>query len=355
MNDRRNYDTLTPEFSLRINGNDLPLEAKSDIISVSVMDDVGATGMFCFSMLCWDGIEMKVKWIDDSLVQEGNSVEIDMGYRDDLETLFQGEITGLEPEFLSEEPPMLTVRGYDRRHRLIGKRKTRTFLSMKDSDIASQIASDWSLRAEVEDSGLVHDYLLQHNQTDYEFLQERAQRIGYELIVNDKMLSFQPRKNTGDPVLTLNRTIELLDFSARLTVVGQVEEVFVHGWNPRDKEEFLAHSAAGDEVSMNATSTGPEIARSAFGSTGSASVDVPVQSQAEADQLAMSWLGEIALNYVTGHGLCTGQPALRAGTLVKIEGLGERFSGPYYVTSTEHSYKPNKGYQTAFTVKRNGT
>ena len=79
-------------------------------------------------MMCWDGKEMKIKWIDDDVFKEGNSVEVDMGYRDNLKTIFQGEITGLEPEFPYQQPPILTLRGYDRRHRLMGKRKTRTFL-----------------------------------------------------------------------------------------------------------------------------------------------------------------------------------------------------------------------------------
>ena len=80
-----------------------------------------------------------------------------------------------------------------------------------------------------------------------------------------------------------------------------------------------------------------------------------VLNQAEADQLASGWFGELALRYVEGQGVCIGRTDLRAGSLVEIEGLGERFSGTYYVTSTEHSYRPNVGYRTAFTVSRNAT
>jgi hypothetical protein len=40
---------------------------------------------------------------------------------------------------------------------------------------------------------------------------------------------------------------------------------------------------------------------------------------------------------------------------VKIEGLGERFSGLYYVTSTEQRFSTKKGYQTRFAVRRNAT
>lgn len=56
-----------------------------------------------------------------------------------------------------------------------------------------------------------------------------------------------------------------------------------------------------------------------------------------------------------GEGVCDGRTDLRAGTVVKIEGLGERFSGLYYVTSTTHSYTLKYGYRMAFTVRRNAT
>ena len=355
MTERRNFDTLTPEFRLRINGAELPLKARADVISVSVLDDVGATGMFSFSLHCWDGAEMQVKWLDDELFKEGNSVEIEMGYRDRMERLFQGEITGLEPEFPNEQPPVLTVRGYDRRHRLMGRRKTRTFLHMKDSDIASQIAGDWSLRPEVEDTRVALDYVLQHNQTDFAFLHERAQRIGYEMVVTDRTLRFRPRQNTGSATLTLSREVELLDFSVRLSTIGQVKEVFVQGWNPKNKEEFVARSGTGDERPMAGSASGPVAVKKAFGGTGGATVNTPVQSQSEADQMANGWFGENALYYVVGHGVCIGRPDLRAGLLVQIEGLGRRFSGPYYVTSTEHRFKPSTGYRTTFTVRRNAT
>jgi hypothetical protein len=120
-----------------------------------------------------------------------------MGYRDRTDEMIAGEITGLEPEFLAEDVPMLTVRGYDRRHRLMRCRKTHSFLKMKDSDIASQIARDASLTPRTEDTAVMHDYVLQHNQTDLEFLAERAARIGYEVVVDDTTLYFRPPQNTG--------------------------------------------------------------------------------------------------------------------------------------------------------------
>lgn len=355
MTDREGIDTLIPDLQVRINEQDLLTEARADLISVSVLEDVNAAGTFTFTLLCWDGVNMRVKWIDDDLFQAGSNVEIKMGYRDNLQTLFKGEITGLEPEFSAHEPPTLTVRGYDRRHRLMGKKKTRTFMNMKDSEIAGQIAGDWGLTPETEDSRVTIDYVLQHNQTDFEFLQNRAHRIGYEMVVSDRTLYFRARRNSGNASVTLRREIELVDFNVRLSTIGQVEEVFVRGWDPGNKEEYVARSGAGEEPSMGRSASGSTAARQAFGNTGGTTVDMPVFSQAEADQLAGGWLNEIAMTYIEGYGLCIGIADLRAGALVEIEGVGRRFSGPYYVTSAEHRYSPSTGYRTAITVRRNAT
>ncbi len=356
QNLRTNFDTLAPDVAVLINGKKLPEEARADLVAVSVLEDVDATSMFTITLLAWDGATQKVKWIDDALFAEGNPVEIKMGYRDKTKSLLVGEITGLEPEFPGHEPPTLTVRGYDKRHRLMRKRETKSFVKMKDSEIAQQIATEAGIRAEVHDTQVTLDYVLQHNQTDLEFLQQRAGKIDYELAVDGSTLCFRPRPNNHSDVLKLTRQVELLEFFPRLNTLNQQQEVTVRGWNPKNKQEFVSKTASLDSNKlMKGDTSGPARVNKAFGKTGAVSVNVPVASQEEADQMAKSWFARMALNHVFGEGISIGEPDLRAGTVVQIDGLGERFSGLYYVISVEHSYKPTTGYRTAFSVKRTAT
>jgi phage protein D len=286
----------------------------------------------------------------------GNEVEIQMGYVDNLQKLMVGEITGLEPEFSANEVPMLTVRGYDRRHRLLRGRKTRSFTQVKDSDIASQIAADAGLTAQVEGTAVTLDYVLQHNQSDLQFLRQRARRIGYEVVVEDKTLHFRPHQNAASEVLTLTWENDLIEFHPRLTTLEQVGQVAVRGWNPKDKEAVVAEAAAGSESStMGGTTGGPSAADGAFGQSSYTSIDWPVFSQAEADKMAVGQFNNMALAYISGEGIVAGRTELRAGTVVKIEGLGDRFSGNYYVISATHMYTPRNGYRTAFSVRRNAS
>jgi phage protein D len=136
--------------------------------------------------------------------------------------------------------------------------------------------------------------------------------------------------------------------------LSQVGQVTVRGWDPKKKTPVLGQASAGQEATrMDGSISGPQAADRAFGRTSSASVDRPVLSLAEAEQMALGRLNDMALAYVGGEGLCIGRTDLRAGTVVRIAGLGQRFSGLYYVSSTAHTFAPARGYRTAFTVRRN--
>jgi phage protein D len=356
MTDRHAYETLTPEFVLRLNGAELPPQAVADLIGITLVDDVDAPGMCVFTLSGWDGVKMEPRWIDDDLFAEGTSVELQMGYRNKMSPLFKGEITGLEPEFPEGQPPTLLVRSHDRRHRLMRASKTRTFTQMKDSDIATQVAGDAGLSPQVEDSGVTLPYLIQHNRTDLDFLLERARRIGFEVIVNDRELHFRKRQYRESEAIELRREVGLLEFMPRLSTLNQVESVEVRGWNIKEKAAWVSQAGADTETArMAGKSTGPGTVQQTFPGSVAVNTSAPVASQEDADSFARGMLHEMGLHYINAEGVCIGEPELKAGSVVKIEGMGRRFSGLYYVTATEHRFRPRKGYRTAFVARRNAS
>ena len=303
-------EQLVPAVRVRINGVPLPPQIVADLISVSVHEDVDAPGMFTLQLINWDMVRQQVSWADDTTwLDLGAAVEVQMGYVNRQETLLAGEITGLEPEFEAGEVPTLIVRGYDRRHRLMRGQQTRSYLKVKDSDVAGQIATRLGLRAETQDTRVVLDYVLQHNQTDMEFLQGRARPIGYEVVVEDRTLYFRPRQHSKPPTLTLERDEDLIAFFPRLTTMGLAAELAVRGWNPKNKQAFVGKAGPNDQVGMGGTVTGAQRAAGrAFGQAGAASITRPVASQGEADQIARGEFNTMALSYISGSGTCIGPP-----------------------------------------------
>ncbi|HEU0173927.1 MAG TPA: hypothetical protein VFV58_06660 [Blastocatellia bacterium] len=345
-----------PSVEMKINGFFLPAETMAYVVGVTIDDSVELPSMFTIELAGGEALEQLVPWVDDQRFEIGGAVEIKLGYGSEMETVFSGEITGLEPEFVFDRLPGLTVRGYDRRHRLQRGRRTRTFVQRKDSDIASHIAGEAGLTAEVTDSQVTHDYVLQANMTDLEFLWRRAWRIEYEVVVVDKRLLFRPIANAESADLTLVMEKDLLEFYPRLTSMGQVSEVAIRGWNVKEKKEIVGQARTGDEISMmGGQRSGGRIAQAAFGAAAELVGVQPVMTQAEADQLARARLNHRALGLIDGEGVCYGRTDLRAGKMVRIEGVGRRFSGLYYVTGAIHRYTQQRGYQTHFAVRRNAS
>jgi phage protein D len=348
--------TLNPNIKILIDGSPLPDEAALNWISGSVSEDIEVPSMFELRFFTWDFVTEKMTWVDRDLFEIGNEVEIQLGYEDNLKTVIVGEITGLEPEFRQEDVPVLVIRGHDLRHRLLRGNQTQSFVKMKDSDIASQIAKGRGLSVKVTDSKVKLEYVLQHNQTDWEFLRTRAQRIGYEVVVDRKILYFRPHQNAQCNALTLTYPNDLQEFLPRLSTLTQVTGVEVSGWIPMEKKAFLSKTEVGKENGkMQGKKTGTQVVKQAFGKSSYRIVNQPVSSKAEADAMSLGQFQDMAIAYITAEGTCMGTPDLRAGKVINIQGVGERFSGYYYVTTAAHNFSLDQGYQTSFTARRTAT
>ena len=345
---------LNPRLKILIQGKPLKSEIEVDLVSVSVSEDLSDPSMFELKFVTWDVVKQKFTWIDEDYFELGDKVEIQMGYHNNLKTVMVGEITGFEPEFSQDTTPILVVRGHDLRHRLLRGHQTQSFTNMKDSDIVSQIARRKGLTPKVADTQVKLEYVLQHNQTDWEFLQERAARIGYEIVVDNKTLYFRPHEHGERKILTLTYGNDLQDFLPRLSTMNQVYQVKVQGWLPKEKETVFAQVAAGKEgEKMGGSTSGAKQVQKAFGLSNYTVVNQPVSSKEEADRMALGQFKDNLLAYITGDGTCQGNPDLRAGKVIEIAGVGKKFSGLYYIMTAEHSYSLNQGYKTSFNVRRN--
>jgi len=347
----------SPESRILFNDAEVAPDLRADILEVNVRQY--AVGGDCFEVAinALGSQARELRWLDSSEIAPGNKVEVQLGYRGELSTMIIGEITALAANFPSDAAPQIRIQGFDRLHHLRRGRHTRVFREIKDSQIAEQIAGDMGLTPDVEDTEVVHDYVLQNNLSDVDFLLERAHRIRYELQVQDDRLIFRSTANHQGSSETLEYMIDIKSFSVRLSTLAQVSELTVRGWNPSSKEAILGTARSGDETTlMEGNSSAASLSQNAgFGEPSQVIVDVPVYSQAEAEQIAKARFNDISLELLRGEAEVVGRPNLRAGTTVELRGLGQRLSGLYYVSKAEHVYTPTVGYITRIDVQRNAS
>lgn len=336
-------------FLIRVDGELVPTQLMDDLIDVVVDSNLHLPDLFMIRVH-----DESLEWIDRGPFSLGASVEIGVVPQDggEEQELIKGEITALEPDFAEGTHAALTVRGYDRAHRLHRGTHSRAFTQVTDSDLASRIAQEVGLRADVESTSQVYEHVIQYNQTHMAFLRSRARRIGYEVYVRDRTLHFKKPNNqpSGTP-LELEWGDQLKTFRPRLTLIEQVDEVTVKGWDAKNKAEIMGsanRSTATPEIGE--PQSGTEAASEAFGAGQRIVVNWPVSSQAEADAVAQSLYDEICGSFIEAEGRCTGQPALKAGMMVQLNALGDKLSGKYFVTSATHIYSAQGEYITEFKV-----
>ena len=68
----------------------------------------------------------------------------------------------------------------------------------------------------------------------------------------------------------------------------------------------------------------------------------------EAQSLVDAEFAQRCRTFVVADGVSEGNPNLRVGTYLKLNGLGPRFSNTYYTTSTVHHFDTQGGYETRF-------
>jgi len=347
-------EALIRQLFVKVQGNHLPRDVMDDLYRVEVDTSLHLPDMAVLTLHDPRGHHTESGPFD-------LGAELEIGVADEQgrgeETIFLGEIVGVEPEFREGTLIDLTVRAYDRSHRLYRGTHTRTYTGMSDSDIAGEIARAVGLQVESDPSSPAHDHVYQDGQTHMEFLRERAWRIGYEVYVRGRTLYFKDASRNSEQPIELEWGKELRSFRPVLTLTEQVGQVTVKGWDPANKREIVGQATRGETAPEIGESSGAQMAEQAFGSASELVVHSRVASQDEADRLAQAHLDRRSGAFVTAKGECNGLPALRAGSLVEISALGNRFSGRYRVTSATHIWDTRRDYVTRFQVtgQRSGT
>ncbi|MCD6302105.1 MAG: VgrG-related protein [Anaerolineae bacterium] len=273
-------------------------------------------------------------------------------------TLFIGLITNLEPSFKPGTLVELTVRAYDRSMRLHRGVHTRTFANMTDSDIASQIAQEAGLQAEVEATSTSHEHVFQDAVSDIAFLRDRARALGYVAYVRDETLHFKPASAAPERTVELEFGRQLRSFHPILAMSEQVNEVEIRGWDVATKREVVGRASSSDaEPEIGLEQTGMDLAKRALGEAQRLLPLQRVSSQSEADARAQTALDELVSTFISAHGVAEGTPELTAGVMVNLSALGARYNGRYRVSSARHVWSTRTDYVTEFRIhgRRGGT
>lgn len=337
-----------PTFQVRISGVTLSAEVSNQVISLQVDNNLDLADMFTLVLRNADN-----RLIDSALFDLGKTVEVHVGYGDQLTPMMLGEISAIEPSFPESGTPTLRISGYDLSHRLRNGQAERQFQYVPDSVIAAAIAAEAGLIPIVDPSPIFHRKKITQTGSDMAFLKDRARANFFDVYVHWDKLYFQfPRPQTEAVVLEWGKNLG--SFSPRLSGAGLAGMQIVRGYNEELAQTIVAFAMAPDLDLDNLLERLGSSARDLLLSLGRNVVrNQPVESPVDAVVLAKSILQDILEGLYEGSGSCVGLPELRAGQMIEVRGVGKRFSGMYRLRKVTHTLDDN-GYRSRFEVTQRG-
>lgn len=363
--------TYVAEPILEIDGQPAPASLIEDILQISVEESLHLPGMFTLVLKndYFPGRTEDETWRHERLFAIGKAIKIGFvsstttSYEFEKEEqgyLLEGEITAMETHFTSESQAPLVIRGYDISHRLHRGRYNRSFQNMTDTDIVRKIAKEVGITTGTVDNTTgpygygdingSNGYVFQKNQTNMEFLRERAARNGFELFVQDGKLNF--RKPQVEQSLQLIWLTNLHSFRVRVTSAEQVSEVEVRGWDYTRKEPIVETAKAEKVLTETDKGKGSKTSTSFKGKPPAPKmivVDRPVFAPEEAKKMAQALCDELGGEFVHADARAEGNPKIRPGRVVQLQNMG-KYNGNYYVTETRHLFH-ERVYTTEFSVR----
>jgi phage protein D len=352
-------------------------QLSANVVELVVDTNVFMPGMFTIVLEDQvDPVTGILKYTDSMKIRIGATVDIAIQVEDPaasfmprVNTLIKGEITAIEPIFDSMGRVLLRIRGYDLAHRLTYGKKTRAYgdanpngAGITETQIIQNIVRETGglATAKVDASGLTsmrYTYVMQYNQSDWDFLWARAQLFGYQVYADGNVLNFVKADaiRTIIPPAKLVWGQNLKKFEPRMIAVGQVTEAAAHGWDGAAKKAVTStgtmDSSKTSAKNIGLGKTGSQALKQAFFmSAKDIVIESMVRTAGQAKTIAGARFEKNQSQFIRASGeLVLGDPYLLAGTRVKISGVGTTFAGSYYVTEARHIWNRD-GYTVKFQV-----
>ena len=270
---------------------------------------------------------------EDKLIP-GKKIEISAGYHSKEESIFKGIIIKHSIK-IRGGTSLLIIECKDEAVKLTVGRKSSYYYDSKDSDIFDEIIGKYSLKTDLEATKFTHKELVQYNASDWDFIVSRAQANGKLCFVNDGKISIKKPDLGQKELETITFGATMLDFDAEIDARNQIKKASSFTWNPGD-QELVDSEGADPGVSLNGNLTSSALADV----IGLENLDLRHGGNISSE-LMQGWADATMLfqqlSKVRGRVKFQGIPKVLPNTILKLEGVGDRFNGKVYVTGVFHS------------------
>lgn len=284
---------------------------------------------------------------DGAVIKLGATVTVYGGDASSPTEIFRGKISGLEGRYPDGGPPDLVVLAEDALQSARLKRRSKNWDSVSLADIVRQVASNLGLTPKVDGLDTNVGDQIQLNETDLHFARRVLARYDADLQVVGAELHGSPRGQAQRNQIEIDLNSQLKQVRVMADLSHQVSQMTATGWDFTQGQSISVTSQT-TALGPGSGKTGKDWLQQAFVARSEHVGQMSAMNTSEAQALVDAEYTQRGRMFVVADGVSEGNPNLRVGTYLKLNGLGQRFSNTFYTTATTHYFDTDKGYETRF-------
>lgn len=271
---------------------------------------------------------------NDDRFKPGCTIKIQLGYRGEVDTIFEGIIIKHAIKVRYQASSLLMIEAKDKAVKLTMARKNVYHINKTDKDVLTDLAAD--LAGDIDATSYTHKQLVQFDTTDWDFIVTRAEANGMLVLTDDGKLNAIKPSVSSPPAITATYGDNIWDFEAEMDARKQVKQTTSHSW------DFTKQEVAQSDPGTATFSENGNISSDDLGAVLNAEIKLNHTGNLTDSQL-QDWSDAYAMRNcllkIAGRVRILGNAAVKPGNVIKLKGVGDRFNGNVFVTGVLHHYE----------------
>ena len=216
------------------------------------------------------------------------------------------------------------------------ERKNDLFPKIRDSDLIGKLISNNGLAKEVASTTPVLEQIVQYYATDWDLMLMRAELNSFVVAVEAGKVIVKEPDTKQSPVLAVKFGESMLDFNAEMDAATQYQASAIKSitWDVANQKLAEAVSPAvsvAEPGNVSSTQLANVFGVKKFPQQTGGTIEEPTLRSWSAAELLKSKLSKIR-----GYVRFVGSALPKPGKMIKLEGVGERFSGNAFISGVHH-------------------
>lgn len=329
-------ERINGSVSISILANGEEIDCLSHINKVTITSDIHK--LSSAEIAIWENEATEAEKEDKMLI--GNEVEIRLGFDGETEPIFKGVLVK-QSLTLTEDTSETCYTIKHPAYKMTLEKKVRSFENMTDSDIIKDICSEYGISADIGDSSVTHDKIVQYSCSDWDFVNLRAESCGLLLTTTTEGIKAQLPDVGSSPVVELKGGYSIFSIEAEIDGRYSYDSFVAKVWN-YSSQEMEEVSIKGDKYDLE---IGDLPASKLKTLSNNETINIPILANIENTDALSSLVESLVLrnnlSRIVGNIKTIGQK-INPCDLIAISGIGKRYDGKTMVSSVVHDITAGK-------------